>query len=265
MRIIATILLALAALLSGCNASQDSPASIAPQETQWVRSAVDELARRDFAAVEARLAPRLRTADLRQNLGQMAALIPPGPPKSAEAVGVHVLKTDSATFHQLTLEYEYPQSWLVVSAMLEQRGGAVVFNALQVTPSAQSLAATHRFSLEGKGLGHFLFLALAIGIPLGIVYTLWACIRTPIPKRKWLWYAVIAVGVVQCHLDWTTGAWPAQWLSLQLLGAGFAKAGPQAPLILTISLPLGALAFWVRRRSFVRAASAAPQTAPDAR
>ncbi|GKS75705.1 hypothetical protein AVME950_12435 [Acidovorax sp. SUPP950] len=265
MRIVATAFLALAALLSGCNASQDSPASIAPQETQRVRDAVDELARQDFPAIEARLAPRLRTADLRQSLGRMAALIPPGPPQSAEAVGVQVLKTDSATFHHLTLEYEYPQSWLVVSAMLEQRDGAVVFNALQVTPASQSLAATHRFSLEGKTPGHYLFLALAIGIPLGIVYTLWVCVRTPIPKRKWLWCAGVAVGVVQCHLDWTTGAWSAQWLSLQLLGAGFAKAGPQAPLILTISAPVGALAFWVRRRSFVRAASAAPQAAPDAR
>jgi hypothetical protein len=71
-------------------------------------------------------------------------------------------------------------------------------------------------------------------------------------KRKWLWLIFIALGLFQFHLNWTTGAWNLQPLSFLLLGAGFTKAAPAAPLILSVAFPLGAILFLARRKSIGR-------------
>ena len=67
-----------------------------------------------------------------------------------------------------------------------------------------------------------------------------------------LWYLVIVVGLVQFQLNWTTGALGVVPLSLLLLGIGFARAGPYAPVLLSVALPVGAIAFLLKRRELAR-------------
>ena len=61
------------------------------------------------------------------------------------------------------------------------------------------------------------------------------------------------IGIGKLSMNWTTGAVGVQPLQFQLLGAGIFRAGgPYLPWIVSVSLPIGAIAaqfkLWRRRR-----------------
>jgi len=87
------------------------------------------------------------------------------------------------------------------------------------------------------------------------------CLRAKALSRRWLWATAILFGVGQVTLNCHTGAITAKPLYLQLLGAGY--LAPMAyspivwPLLLSVSLPVGAMAFHIRRWRARRTADAA--------
>lgn len=247
MRRLAALLLTLLTL-TACD-PQAALESFVPQaESAQAKKLVALLAARDFAAVESQLDPALRTPDLRAQLTQIAERIPPGEPKSITTIGARTTKTDQGIRYSLTYDYEYARSWLVAEVEMEKTGEMLRVSGVHVTPTRQSQKSLHAFNLADKGAVHYAFLALAVLMPVFIVATLVACKRTPIPKRKWLWYIFIALGLVQFSLNWTTGETHVWFLSFLLLGAGFSRAGPHTALLLSFALPVGAVAFWLRRR-----------------
>lgn len=90
-------------------------------------------------------------------------------------------------------------------------------------------------------------LFLAILVPLFTLYALILCIRTKIEKKKWLWVIFVLAGIASFSVDWTTGQWRIVPLSFQLLGAG-ASAPPYGPWVISVSLPLGAIIFLLKRK-----------------
>ncbi len=54
------------------------------------------------------------------------------------------------------------------------------------------------------------------------------------------------------QVNWTTGAFGYQPISISLLGVSGGAAGPYAPLVISISFPLGAVMFWFRRKNFIK-------------
>lgn len=249
-RYIVFVLLAL--LLAGCDQGAMFEKFVPKEESALARDLIAKLAAKDFAAVESRLDSKLRTSDVREKLEQMARALPAGEPKSVRTVGTNTSASGAATTYNLTYEYEYPEGWVVANAVLERRDGQVTLQGIHFLPAKQSLATTNRFTFEGKGIAHYVVFALAVAIPLFIVYALVVCARTKFPKRKWLWLLFIAVGVVQFQFNWTNGAWGIQPISFALLGAGFTQTGPVAPYIFTLAFPLGAILFLVKRRSLLK-------------
>ncbi len=80
-------------------------------------------------------------------------------------------------------------------------------------------------------------------------------IRTKIGKRKWLWIVFIPFGFGRLSFNWTTGRVLFNPLSVhfQLLGAAAVKHGLYAPWIISISVPLGAIVFLIRRKRLAAA------------
>lgn len=243
------VLMLLAALLAGCDQEAMFEKLVPAEEAAAAKDIVVKLAERDFASVEAQLDPQLRTADVRQKLEQVASLLPAQKPKSIRTVGTNTTRMNSVATYNLTFEYDFGDKWLVVNTVLERRDSGLALQGIHLTPTQQSLESINRFSFEGKGFLHYLVFALAIGIPVLVLYALVVCARTRIEKRKWLWLLFVAVGVVQFHFNWSTGAWEVQPIAISVLGAGFAKLGPMAPWMFTLAFPLGAILFLVKRRS----------------
>jgi hypothetical protein len=96
---------------------------------------------------------------------------------------------------------------------------------------------------------HYVAFVLAVSIPIFIIVTFVACFRMRDLKHKKLWLAFVLFGVSGFALNWTTGGVAIKILSIQLLGAGFTMASQWAPLMLKVSVPLGAILFWVLRQS----------------
>jgi len=246
-RFIALALLALS--IAGCQVAYFEK-NFPIKESALGEELIAKLAARDFSAIEPQLDTKLRTPDVREKLEQMARALPPGEPKSVRTVGSNTRTVGTATTYSLTYEYEYPESWVVANVVLERRDGEVTLKGLHVvSPTKQSLAATNRFTFEGKGIAHYIVFVLAVAIPLFIVYALVACARTKIQRRKWFWLLFITFGFAQFQFNWTDGAWGIQPIYFAAFGIGFVKYEPMAPWIITLTFPLGALVFLAKRRS----------------
>lgn len=161
----------------------------------------------------------------------------------------------------VTLAYEWssPKAWFAGHLVWQEIGGRRVVYGLQMNPLPAPLEKLNSFSLFDKGLGHWIFLILAILNPLLILWALIACIRAKIPKRKWLWGLFIIVGFFKLNLNWTTGelsgfisqsteGFKINPISLQLFGSGYYRASDYTPWVISTSLPLGAIIFLLRRR-----------------
>ena len=263
------LLFSVLLLLTGCNMAATFESLMPHEEVQVAKDLVAKLAARDFAPIEAALDPQYRTPELPAQLETMARTLPAAAPTSVQAVGAHTLSTAAVTTYTITLEYRYPAAWMLASVVLERKGDALLLKGITFHPRAQSLAAENGFTLDGKGPLHYVVLVLAVLIPLFILYALVVCLRSRFERRKWLWVLFVACGLVQFHFNWSSGAWILQPVSLQLLGAGFSKNGPVAPWMFTLSLPVGALLFLLRRHrdpgwpGARRAPDPVPQPAPQ--
>lgn len=99
-----------------------------------------------------------------------------------------------------------------------------------------------------------------------ILVTLVACIRTKMRRRKWRWILFVLVGGVSLSLNWTTGEIGFSPLSVRLLGASAMTTSAYSPWIVSISFPLGAAMFWLKRRKSMQPPSPElPQSEPCGR
>jgi len=212
----------------------------------------------DYAAIEKSLDPKLAGPELRPRLEQMARAFPKETPKSVHVLGMESSMLKDVTTVDMTVEYEYSGTWVLASLRFVKTDEAKVVTGVNVRQRPESLARTNRFTLEDKSTAQYLVLAATILVPLIVLYALVLAIRTPIPKRKWLWIVFILFGITTLSLNWATGAATMAPISAQLFGAGFAKAGPAAPVVLSVSLPLGAVVFLMRRRRWIARAAQAP-------
>lgn len=241
-------LLGLLALLAGCD-QQAMFEKFIKKESAIAKTILSQLSAKDYGAVEKQLDPSIKNASVQAALEQMAAMFPPGEPASINTVGANTSTLNGITTYNLTFEHEYSNAWLLTNVVLQRRNAQVTVLGLHVNPMKQSLKELNRFTFAGKGILHYIVFALAIAIPLFIVFTLVLCFKTPIAKRKWLWLLFVALGFVQLSLNWTDGTYGIQPISFALLGAGFFSAGPYAPIVFNIAFPLGAVIFLFKRRS----------------
>ena len=211
------------------------------------------------------LDPSVRDRDPAATFAKMHAVFPSERPTTRELVGYQWLARGGApTTHHLTYQFEFGDKWFAVNVSFQEPApGRTVVLGMHVLPLPASLQETNRFTLRGKGLVHYMFLAASVGIPLFVIGTLVVCVRTLIPRRKWLWIVFILLGFVQFSLDWTSGQWVMQPIAFQLCGAGLVRSCAYAPWILSFSLPIGAVVFWLRRSQFQRAVSGPPLLPPS--
>jgi hypothetical protein len=137
---------------------------------------------------------------------------------------------------------------MINCATKEKKGGQFTIVGMHVTELEGSLETLNAFTFEGKGITHFVVLALAIAFPALTLVALYFCVRERNLKRKWLWVLMIIFGVIQFTLDWTTGAWTLKPIAVVLFSVGAFKLH-YGPLMLSIALPAGAIAYFLRRRN----------------
>lgn len=237
--------------LVGCDQKAWFEKFIPKEEAEFSKNYLALFQSRDFETIEAKIDPNLKNAQLRPKLEQIAAFFPAERPNDIQTVGAQTFSNADTTQVNLTFQYVYPRKWLLANVVLQKKGSDTVVTGVNVQPLRDSLENINRFTFEGKGITHFAILSFAIIVPLFIVTAIILCIKTPIPKRKWLWILFILFGFVQVNLNWSDGNLNINPFYFQILGAGFWKASQYGPLLLSVSVPIGAIVFLLRRKKWL--------------
>jgi hypothetical protein len=265
------VLAALCIALAGCSQRSMIDKLEPKTDSAAAKTIIDQLRKGDIGAVAARLDPRYRTPDITRKLHEIAATFPASQPISIKTVGFHETTHFTAgapsqprDLVDLAYEYQFHEAWVAVDIVLAKQGNVLVIEGLHTQRLAESLEASHAFTLKGKDVTHWLMALLTCAEALLCLYAFVLCLRTPIRRRKWLWALFTLVGVTTLQFNWNNGQFAFQPLSAQLLFGVSATAVPYGPWILSVSIPLGAIWFLARRRYLLAAAPVAPPPMPHA-
>jgi len=242
-------LVLLVCLLVGCDGKKPIIQTLIPKDE-------DACARRFIEAVRAGDYPTVKqigdfsksnSDETARGLRDFHELLAREIPISVETVGFNAIYNQSGAGdgHKTTLLYQikFPSGWLACDVCLDRKPNSLRVVGTHFNPLPNSLEAINRFSLKGKTPGQYAFLAACIAIPIYILLTLIVCIRSQAP-RKWAWLLFILFGIVQVHLDWTSGRMGLDPFSFLLLGASAFRPGMSSfPWILSCGFPLGATVY----------------------
>jgi hypothetical protein len=209
------------------------------------------------------LDPSIPRDQAREVYPSLQAALTPGTFDSIRVVGAQrnsTLMGDGSFRYRTTLVYEVlvPAGWRLVTFETADSAERHVIVTFKVTPIDQALEAANAFSFAGHSFGDFLWLGCAVAnlLSLGTVGVLWRA--KAMPKRK-RWMALALFGGGKFTLDWATGATTYSIASFQLFGASFTYASAASPVLISFSVPVGALvALQVWRRWRANPTGAAP-------
>lgn len=239
---VAAALLALL-LLAGC--------ARAPLETE-----ADQAARRfyaavgqgDWVAVEAGLSPQVASAGAVQGFQSASKAIPGGRLEESRTVGWERTEQDGRKRTSAVHLYRYPGADLVVRTVLERTPPDNTYRVAGffVNRMPPGMIEASRFTLSGKTMRHYMFLATAILSPLVMIGVALMALFTPGLTWKFLWVPICLVGVGTAWMNWTTGEGGFFAAQISLINVGVARATDISPWILKFSAPVGAIVTLVR-------------------
>ena len=239
--------IALLLLLGACVSQSDMVKKFTPPDVDaFARDYIQLVAHGKLDSAIAFLDPSIPRDQAREVYPTLQAELAPGTFDSIRVVGAHWTSTamgNGTVRKQTTLVYEVlvPAGWRLVTIETSDSADHRVVATFQVNKLDQALEKTNAFSFAGHSFGDILWLACAVAnvlLSLGTVVVLWRA--KAMPKRK-RWMALALFGGGKFTLDWATGATTYSMASFQLFGAGFTYASAASPVLISFSIPVGAL------------------------
>lgn len=193
-------------------------------------------------------------SEVTATLEASADAFPAGKLRSTELMGSEVNSINGVWYANFLFEYQSDQGWATAEIYIHRKEGSLLVDGFQIFPQVASLRERNAFKFWGQSPFHYLVLAAFCLVPMFIIFSLIVCIRTPIRKLKWLWILFILLGVSPITLSWATGFWEWSLLRVQLLGIVFSAGGEYNSTAFSVGIPLGAIAFWYKRKELLAAA-----------
>ena len=260
-----TFALAIALIvITACSYDNMADLLIPKDESKFAQDYLTKLRAKDFQYIRSFLSPDTLAEVNDETLYEVAGYFRTGEPISEKIVGSDVYQSGDYWEGNFTFEYEFESGWNIASVAVVRVGDRHEVANFSVYQTDTSLAELNAFTLKGKSSFQYFFLITTIMVFLFILATVYACARTPISNRKWLWIIFILLGVGVARIDWTTGQYAVQLLGIQLFGASAIAAGPYAPWVISYSVPLGAILFWLKRDQFLATRCPVPLAPPVA-
>ncbi len=167
---------------------------------------------------------------------------------SIEQISYHFQKKwkTKCRSHVLAYQLEFKKSWIIVNIridIIKDKKYIYAFNANYLPASLKTINA---FTLSGKSFIHYLFILVALSIIALDIYALILIFKLKM-KKKWLWIIFIFIGICAFKINWSTGEFSFQLFSISIYIFNFQmlRYGLYAPWILTLSMPIGALAIFI--------------------
>ncbi|GAA0525653.1 hypothetical protein FHS83_001964 [Rhizomicrobium palustre] len=222
------------------------------EESGFARAAFENLRQRKFAPVAAAFDPAVTAAKVPGALERVAQLFPQEEPKRLNLVSStwEARSNDGIKTYVFLYEYTFREKSLLAQIKLYRKDGKLSVYGLYVQPEAVPLSQRNALTLAGKSPAHFIFTGVALALYLFWLISVYACLFTPIAKRKWLWVIFVLISFGSISMNWTTGALSWTVFSMGVSAMRFFTSGFM-PWMVQISLPLGAILFWLKRSDLV--------------
>ncbi len=247
------LLMGAVALCAGCDekAVLKKAATVVRAEDDFARTYLSTLREGDVLKAESLHVAEAKTPEIRTQLEEAAEGLKKDP-RSVELVGFNVKTSADQKLTMLNYQVELPDSWLLISVDVKVVGDEKGILGLGIHPMVdpQVQRAANAFKLSGKSAMHFIILALAVAVPLFILYAVILCARSK-TRRKGLWIAFILLGIGTLVMNWTTGEIMFQPTVFQLFGVDFSRKY-YGPCLISVSFPLGAILFLLKRKKLSR-------------
>jgi len=241
------IVLLSALLLFGCNQQQMIEKFSTPADQTLAKAYISDLQAGKFDVIEKDLDPSIKTSGVHGALVHMASLLQTGPPTSVKLVGAHKSFSPNGAQTNTTFEYQWGDKWALCNVAIWRSATIQTIVGFNVYVEKTSLEDQVRFTLTGKSLAQYAILTGAVLAFSLTLFALVACIRRKGLHRKWLWIIFIVFGFGQLSTNWVTGVVNYQLLYVSLFSAG-AFAPLYGPWTISLSVPVGAVVFLLRRR-----------------
>ncbi len=220
------------------------------QEVEFAKQYIELIKTRDFATVEKKTDPQIVSAESKQLFAQMADLFPNEAPKNIKPIRAITTNQNGVTNISLSLEYEFPNQWLLANIVLQKQYDSLLVKGIHIEPLADSVENLAQFTFVGKTTIHYIVFTLAMGLLLFNIYVLALCIKTPIPKRKWLWIIFVLAGFCELSFNWATGQFYFNPLMVRIPLVQFSQ-GLYLPFSVMMMIPVGAIVFLYKRRGWL--------------
>jgi hypothetical protein len=239
----------LAILLAACSQEEWLRKIASPEEQAVAQKYIQQLRNQDFGDIEKAIDPSIANELRGGVLERMAALIPSGTPTSVKLIGANRFSSPTVgTTLNLSYEYQFGDHFLLTNVATKTKDGVMTIIGFRVLPLSASLESQNQFRLSGKSALQYAVLAAAIIVAAFTLAALVVCIRTQMQRRKWLWIFFILFGFGKLSVNWATGQWDITLVIVQLFSAS-ATANYFGPWIVSVSLPVGAAIFLMKRKS----------------
>ena len=238
-------------LLCSCDVRGFAERFVPEAESEFAKEHFDLYRTGDVDEIISQLNPALVDDEIRGKIEAIVDYVPGTEPTGLEVVGASTHSSADTRMVSLSIEYKYPDEWLVYSITIDTSGEPFRVNSVNALRSEQSLAETNAFRIAQNGLPGILIVIFGVAVPIFCIAVFVICLRTPIPKGKWRWAIFTLLGAMTYQINWSTGETAFIPMHVQLLGAGFSRAGFYGPWIISVSIPFGALVFLSKRKRWL--------------
>jgi len=184
---------------------------------------------------------------------KIATLLKDADLDSMRLIGVNV-GTFGAGNREVNLTYEMPTAggsrWVMSSVATRRAGPSVSVTGFSAYPINGPLETLNRFTLSGRSPVHYVWLALALLMPLVTTTVAISVARARGMPRRWLWLFASLIATPEFFINWTTGEVGVRGASFLLFGGAATSAGPAAPWIVAFALPVGAGIAYLKMRQW---------------
>jgi hypothetical protein len=114
--------IAFCAFLVGCDEAALMKKWTPPGAEATARSYVELLRQGKFDRIEHDLDGSVTDSNVRDTFAKMAVILPTDDPESVKVVGAHTFHGQGYSTTDVTLEYQFPSKWVLVSVATQSRG-----------------------------------------------------------------------------------------------------------------------------------------------
>ena len=154
-------------------------------------------------------------------------------------------KTDGG--FEATYWADFEKGSELIKFSLKEKDNANWIDGFNYSPTGKSYSELYHFPLWNISIFHYVFAIAAFFLLYFSISTLILCLESDV-KVKWLWIIFICVGIGTMAIVWRESPWYAATFKFNLTSIVFFSASAEqmpmnSPMLVKLSLPLGAIIF----------------------